>query len=465
MKTFLNEDFLLHNDVARELYHDHAAHAPIFDFHCHLPPDQIAANKTFRNLYEIWLAGDHYKWRAMRSNGESERFYTGDASDWDKFLAYARTVPHTLRNPLYHWTHLELQRTFDVHQLLDESTAKEIWDSANAKLPTMPVHTILEKNRVAVVCTTDDPTDSLEHHRKIRADGNLKTRVYPAWRPDRALAVDQPAAWNAWVDKLGAPGTLQAFLAALEKRFQFFHDNGCRLSDHGLNHSFSDDCTEAEAARVFTAARAGKTVMPAEANQFRSFLMHWMGEQYGARGWVMQLHLGALRNNNTRLMRTLGPDTGFDSIGDWPQAASLAKFLDRLDQNNRLPKTILYNVNPVDNYAFGTMLGNFQDGSVPGKLQFGSSWWFLDQKEGIEWQLNTLSNLGLLSRFVGMLTDSRSFLSYSRHEYFRRILCNLLGKDVANGELPRDMKQLSQLVRNICFDNARNYFPMEPGKV
>ncbi len=465
MKTFLNEDFLLHNDVARELYHDHAAHAPIFDFHCHLPPDQIAANKTFRNLYEIWLAGDHYKWRAMRSNGESERFCTGDASDWDKFLAYARTVPHTLRNPLYHWTHLELQRTFDVHQLLDESTAKEIWDSANAKLPTMPVHTILEKNRVAVVCTTDDPTDSLEHHRKIRADGNLKTRVYPAWRPDRALAVDQPAAWNAWVDKLGAPGTLQAFLAALEKRFQFFHDNGCRLSDHGLNHSFSDDCTEAEAARVFTAARAGKTVMPAEANQFRSFLMHWMGEQYGARGWVMQLHLGALRNNNTRLMRTLGPDTGFDSIGDWPQAASLAKFLDRLDQNNRLPKTILYNVNPVDNYAFGTMLGNFQDGSVPGKLQFGSSWWFLDQKEGIEWQLNTLSNLGLLSRFVGMLTDSRSFLSYSRHEYFRRILCNLLGKDVANGELPRDMQQLSQLVRNICFDNARNYFPMEPGKV
>jgi glucuronate isomerase len=465
MKTFLNEDFLLHNDVARELYHDHASRAPIFDFHCHLPPDQIAANKTFRNLYEIWLAGDHYKWRAMRSNGESERFCTGDASDWDKFLAFARTVPYTLRNPLYHWTHLELQRSFDVHQLLDESTAKEIWDSANAKLPAMPVHTILEKNRVAVVCTTDDPTDSLEHHRKIRADGKLKTKVYPAWRPDKALAVDQPAAWNAWVDKLGASGTLQAFLAALEKRFQFFHENGCRLSDHGLNHCFSDDCTEADAARVFATARSGKTVTPAEADQFRSFLMHWMGEQYGTRGWVMQLHLGALRNNNTRLMRTLGSDTGFDSIGDWPQAASLAKFLDRLDQNNRLPKTILYNVNPVDNYAFGTMLGNYQDGSVPGKLQFGSSWWFLDQKEGIEWQLNALSNLGLLSRFVGMLTDSRSFLSYSRHEYFRRILCNLLGKDVAGGELPRDMKLLSQLVRNICFDNARNYFPMEPGNV
>jgi glucuronate isomerase len=465
MKTFLNEDFLLHNDAARELYHDDARHEPIFDFHCHLPPGQIAANQTFRNLHEIWLAGDHYKWRAMRSNGEPERYCTGEASDWEKFLAYARTVPHTLRNPLYHWTHLELQRFFDVHQLLDESTAREVWEAANAKLPAMPVHSILETNRVAVVCTTDDPTDSLEHHRKIRADGKLKTRVYPAWRPDRALAVDQAAAWNTWVDKLGAPGTLQAFLAALDQRLEFFHENGCRLSDHGLNHCFADDCTEAEAGSIFAAARAGKTVTPAEADQFRSFLMHWLGQQYGARGWVMQLHLGALRNNNTRLMRTMGPNTGFDSIGDWPQAAALARYLDRLDQNNRLPKTILYNANPADNYTFGTMLGNFQDGSVPGKLQLGSSWWFLDQKEGIEWQLNTLSNLGLLGRFVGMITDSRSFLSYSRHEYFRRILCNLLGGDVAGGALPRDMNLLGQLVRNLCFHNARNYFPMEPGSV
>src|ERR1043166_5559853 len=436
MQSFVTEDFLLQNGVARELYHEHAEHEPIFDYHCHLPPDQIAENKTFRNLYEVWLAGDHYKWRAMRSDGVSEEFCTGDASDWDKFLAYARTVPRTLRNPLYHWTHLELKRFFGIDRLLDESTAKGIWDEANEKLASMPVHQILESNRVAVVCTTDDPTDSLEHHRRIRESGKLATRVYPAFRPDKALAVDQPAAWNAWVDKLGTLATFPAFLAALEKRVRFFHENGCRLSDHGLNHCFADDCTETEAARVFDAARAGKPVDPAAANKFRSFLMRWLGEQYAANGWVMQLHLGAMRNNNTRMMRTLGPDTGFDSIGDWPKAEPLPRSLAKLDQNDRLPKTILYNVNPTDNYAFGTMLGNFQDGSAPGKIQFGASWWFLDQKEGIEWQLNALSNLGLLSRFVGMITDSRSFMSYTRHEYFRRVLCNLIGRDVANGELP-----------------------------
>ncbi len=461
MKTFLDEDFLLHNDVARELYHAHACHEPIFDYHCHLPPGEIAANKTFRNLYEIWLAGDHYKWRAMRTNGISEAYCTGDASDREKFLAYARTVPHTLRNPLYHWTHLELKRFFGIEKLLDESTAEAIWEEANRQLPTLSVHEILRRNRVAVICTTDDPTDSLEAHRKIRAGGGLKTRVYPTWRPDKALVVDQPEAWNGWVDKLGASGTLSAFLADLEQRLKFFHENGCRLSDHGLNHCFAEDCTESAATRIFAAARAGQMVAPSEADQFRSFLMHWLGEQYAARGWVMQLHLGALRNNNTRLRRTLGPDTGFDSIGDWPQAAALARYLDRLDQNNRLPKTILYNLNPSDNYVLATTLGNFQDGSVPGKLQFGSGWWFLDQKEGMEWQLNALGNLGLLSRFVGMLTDSRSFLSYPRHEYFRRILCNLLGREVANGELPRDMKLLSQLVRDICFGNAKNYFPLE----
>ena len=465
MSLFLSEDFLLHSDVARELYHEHAQHEPIFDYHCHLPPDQIAANKTFRNLYEVWLAGDHYKWRAMRSNGAPEKYCTGDASDWDKFLAYARTVPRTLRNPLYHWTHLELKRFFGITKLLDETTAHEIWDNANERLRSMPVHRILESNRVAVVCTTDDPTDSLEHHRKIRDDDRLKTRVYPAWRPDKALAVDQPAAWNSWLDKLGAPGTLPAFLAVLEQRLQFFQDNDCRLSDHGLNHSFADDCTESEAARIFATARAGKTVSSAETSQFRSFLMHWLGEQYAARGWVMQLHLGAMRNVNTRMMRTLGPDTGFDSIGDWPQASALARYLDRLDQNNRLPKTILYNLNPANNYAFATMLGSFQDGSVPGKLQFGTAWWFLDQKEGMEWQINALSNLGLLSRFVGMITDSRSFLSYSRHEYFRRLLCDMIGHDVVSGELPHDIKPLGKLVRDICFDNAKNYFPLTPGKV
>ena len=462
MKTFLNDDFLLRSDVARELYYDHAAREPIFDYHCHLPPDQIAGDKTFRNLYEIWLAGDHYKWRAMRSNGIAEEFCTGGASDWEKFLAFARTVPTTLRNPLYHWTHLELNRFFGIDDLLDESTAQKIWDIANAKLEQMSVHAILESSRVAVVCTTDDPTDSLAHHRTL-AKTQLKTRVYPAWRPDRALAVDQLIPWNAWLDKLGAAGTLASLLELLAERLNFFHANGCRLSDHGLNYLDAADCAQTEAAQIFDLARTGKQVAPEAAAKFRSFMMVWLGEQYHTRGWVMQLHLGAQRNNSSRQLRTLGPDTGFDSIGDWPQAAALGKYLDRLDTNNRLPKTILYNLNPADNYVLATMLGNFQDGTVPGKIQFGSGWWFLDQKEGMEWQLNALSNLGLLSRFVGMLTDSRCFLSYSRHEYFRRILCNLIGQDVVNGELPNDMKLLGNLVRAISFGNARDYFPMEPG--
>jgi glucuronate isomerase len=464
MKTFLTENFLLHSEVARELYHDYAKDEPIFDYHCHLPPDQIAGNKKFRNLTEVWLAGDHYKWRAMRSNGIPEKFITGDASDWEKFQAFARTVPATLRNPLYHWTHLELKRFFGITKLLDESTAKEIWDAANQKLAALPVQTILESNRVALVCTTDDPVDSLEHHRAIR-QSRLKTRVYPAWRPDKALAVDNPAVWNIWVDKLGAGSSLATLLDALNARLDFFHENGCRLSDHGLSHLFASDHTEADAARVFAAARAGQQVAPADADKFRSFLLVWLGEQYHARGWVQQFHVGALRNNNTRLLRTLGPDTGFDSIGDWPQASALSRFLDRLDTHDRLAKTILYNLNPADNYVFAAMIGNFQDGSVPGKIQFGSGWWFLDQKEGMEWQLNALSNLGLLRRFVGMLTDSRSFLSYSRHEYFRRLLCDMLGRDVVNGELPKDMKLLGGMVQDICYGNAKAYFPMTPGKV
>ena len=462
--TFLTDDFLLHSDVARELYHEHAAKEPIFDYHCHLPPDQIAGNKTFPNLYAIWLAGDHYKWRAMRSNGVAEKYCTGDASDWEKFRAYAGTVPHTLRNPLYHWTHLELKRFFGITTLLNEDTAQEIWDAANAKLAKMPVHTILESNRVAVIGTTDDPNDTLEHHRAIRQT-KLKTRVYPSWRPDKVLTIDQPATWTPWVDKLGAAGALDSLLAVLTQRLDFFHANGCRLSDHGLNHIFADDCTAAEAAKVFADARAGKAVSPADANKFRSFVLLWLGEQYAARGWVMQLHLGALRNNNTRLLRTLGPDTGFDSIGDWSQAAALSRFLDRLDTNNRLPKTILYNLNPADNYVLATMIGNFQDGTVAGKMQFGSGWWFLDQKEGMEWQINALSQLGLLSRFVGMLTDSRSFLSYSRHEYFRRLLCDMLGRDVERGELPKDLKLLGSMVQNICFGNAKAYFGLETGNV
>ena len=400
----------------------------------------------------------------MRANGIPEEFCTGAASDWDKFQAFARTVPATLRNPIYHWTHLELKRFFGITDLLDETTAKQIWETANTKLAQMPVHTILESNRVAVICTTDDPTDTLAHHQTIRAS-QLKTRVYPTWRPDKSLAIDQPAQWNAWLDKLGAAGDLASLLARLNARLDFFQTNGCRLSDHGLSQLDAADYTEAEAAQLFATARAGKQVAPDAAARFRSFMLVWLGEQYHARGWVMQLHLGAQRNNNSRQFRALGPDTGFDSIGDTPQAATLARFLDRLDTNNRLPKTILYNLNPADNYVLATMLGNFQDGSVPGKIQFGSGWWFLDQKEGMEWQINSLSNLGLLSRFVGMLTDSRSFLSYSRHEYFRRLLCDLIGRDVVNGELPRDMKLLSRLVRDVAYRNAQAYFPLPTGAV
>jgi glucuronate isomerase len=466
MRTFLTEDFLLCSAAARELYHDHAAPQPIFDYHCHLPPPQIVENHTFANLTEIWLAGDHYKWRAMRSNGIPEKFCTGDAGDWEKFLAYARTVPRTLRNPLYHWTHLELKRYFGIDELLDESTAESIWNRANEQLAAMPVHDLLTKNKVAVVCTTDDPADSLEAHRQIRAAGKLATRVYPTFRPDKALLADQPGVFNPWVDKLAAVSgvecnSFQNFLAALKQRHDFFHETGGRLSDHGLTSCDAEDCTEAEAQRSFDAARAGRQISPADAARFRSYLMLFFGHLDAERGWTKQLHIGALRNNNTRRLRQLGPDTGFDSIGDWPQAASLARYLDKLDSDDRLPKTILYNLNPADNYVFATMIGNFQDGAIPGKLQFGSGWWFLDQKEAMIWQLNALSSLGLLSRFVGMLTDSRSFLSYPRHEYFRRVLCNLLGEDVARGELPHDMELLGSMVRDICFHNAHRYFGLD----
>lgn len=459
MKTFLTEDFLLSTAVARELYHQYAAPQPIYDYHCHLPPAQIAANHTFRNLTEIWLAGDHYKWRAMRANGVEERYCTGDASDWEKFLAWARTVPHTLRNPLYHWTHLELWRYFGITDLLNESTAQAIWERANALLPAMPVHRLLEQSRVRVVCTTDDPTDSLEHHRAIQQQKTLSTRVYPTFRPDRVFAIDQLETWNAWLDRLGAGSSLASLLEALQQRLDFFHQHGGRLSDHGLPYVYADDCPESEAAAAYRTAREGKPV--AQPDRFRSFILRWLGEQYHARGWVMQLHLGALRGTNTRIRQQLGADTGHDSIGDWPQAEALARFLDRLDQADRLPRTILYNLNPADNYVFATMIGNFQDGRIAGKIQYGSGWWFLDQKEGMEWQLNALSNLGLLSRFVGMLTDSRSFLSYIRHEYFRRVLCNLIGRDVENGELPRDIPLLGNLVARICYHNARAYFPLD----
>lgn len=464
MTRFIHDDFLLTTPAARRLYHEFAAPEPILDFHCHLSPKDIAENRQFNNLFEIWLEGDHYKWRAMRSNGVSERFCTGDATPFEKFQAWAATVPHTLRNPLYHWTHIELARYFGITDLLDENSAQSIWENANAQLATPELTTqgILKKFRVTHVCTTDDPTDDLKWHAQFAKSGASETKMFPAFRPDKALAINNPEAFNAWVSKLAeSSGTeiknLTNFLDALKQRAEFFHTQGCRLSDHGLNHLFAAFCTEKEAAAIFDAARKGQPATPEDHAHFATFVLIFLGKIYAEKNWVMQFHLGALRNNNTRLLRALGPDTGFDSIGDFPQASVISAFLDRLDQTNSLPKTILFNLNPADNYAFATMIGNFQDGSVPGKIQFGSGWWFLDQKEGMEWQLNALSNLGLLSRFVGMVTDSRSFMSYPRHEYFRRTLCNLIGRDVENGEIPDDDDLIGPMIKNICYTNANTY--------
>ncbi len=468
MKTFITEDFLLTNPTARTLYHEWASGQPILDYHCHLPVAQIADNHRFANLFEIWLAGDHYKWRAMRTNGISEQYCTGDADDREKFLAYARTVPRTLRNPLYHWTHLELLRVFGIDDLLDEASAPAIWDRANECLAgdDFRVHALLERHQVSALCTTDDPVDDLAAHYLLSSQTGLKTRVYPTFRPDKALAVERPGEWNAWVDALEATSGkdcshFDGFLSALEQRHTFFHEQGCRLSDHGLSVCPGRFANDRQAADIFESARGGIPARAEDGEAFAGHLMLYFGRLDFRRGWTKQLHLGAIRGNNSRLLRTLGPDTGFDSIGDWSQATALSRYLDALDSGNELPQTILYNLNPADNHVFATMIGNFQDGSVPGKLQFGSGWWFLDQKDGMEAQINTLSNLGLLSRFVGMLTDSRSFLSFPRHEYFRRILCNLLGADVERGELPRDMELLGGLVRDVCHENARQYFGLE----
>jgi glucuronate isomerase len=465
MSSFIHDDFLLGTPQARELYHTFAKNEPIYDYHCHLPPAQIASNHQFADLSEIWLGGDHYKWRAMRTNGVKERFCTGDATPREKFDAWVATVPHTLRNPLYHWSHLELVRYFGIGAIISPATADQIWKEANARIAGLRVHDILAANKVAVVCTTDDPADSLDLHAKIAASG-IKTRVYPAFRPDKALAVGSPDAFNAWVEKLaGAAGmtvrTFDDLLSALKKRHDDFHAAGGRLSDHGLEMALSEPCTHAQAKAVFDGARAGRVPSAEDQLRYGSYLMLEFGRWDAARGWTKQLHLGALRNNSSRLLGKLGPDTGLDSIGDFPQARALSRYLDTLDATDQLPRTIIYNVNPRDNYVFGTMVGNFQDGSIAGKLQFGSGWWFLDQKEGMEWQINALSNLGLLSRFVGMITDSRSFLSYPRHEYFRRTLCNLIGGDMARGEIPGDMALVGGMVKNICFGNAKGYFGLE----
>ncbi len=461
------DDFLLQTKTAKTLYHEHAAKMPIYDYHCHIPAAQIAEDKKFDNLTQIWLYGDHYKWRAMRTNGVPEEFCTGKASDWEKFRKWAETVPHTLRNPLYHWTHLELKRPFGIQRLLDPDTAKEIYDECSEMLRSsdFSVCGIMRKMNVKLICTTEGPLDTLEHHKKIRKDG-FEIKVHTAFRPDKGLAVEDVNALNEWIDQLediaGVYITdFDAYLAALRKRHDFFHANGCRLSDYGLETAYAEDYTEKEIKKIFNKLRSGENLNKDEQLKFKSAMLYELALMDSEAGWVMQLHLGALRNNNTRMLKTIGPDTGFDSIGDFEIAKPLSRFLDRLDRDNKLPKTILYNLNPRDNELMATMIGNFQDGSVPGKMQYGSGWWFLDQKDGMGKQINALSNLGLLSRFVGMLTDSRSFLSYPRHEYFRRILCNILGSDVEAGLIPNDMELLGQMVENICFNNAKNYFPME----
>jgi glucuronate isomerase len=463
---FIDEKFLLHSRAAQRLYRQFAEPEPIFDYHCHLSPKDIAEDRRFRNLFEIWLEGDHYKWRAMRANGAPEKFCTGEAAPYEKFRAWAATAPRLLRNPLYHWTHLELKRYFGVDELLDERSAARIWKKANEQLarPDFSARGILKKFNVAALCTTDDPTDDLAHHKKIAAD-RAATRVYPAFRPDKALGVGQPAAFNAWVGRLeeaaGADiANMGDFVAALRKRHDYFHAQGCRLSDHGLTHCPASPCSDKKAAAIFARARGGRAASPEEREQFGTSMMLHFGRWDAEKGWVKQLHLGALRNNNTRLVEQLGPDTGFDGIGDFPQAQALERYLDSLEWEGCLPKVIVYNSNPVDNYAFASVIGSFQGGPAPGKMQFGSGWWFLDQKEGIEWQLNALSNIGLLSRFVGMVTDSRSFMSYPRHEYFRRVLCNLIGREMERGELPDDPALLGAMIRGICYDNARRYLAL-----
>lgn len=464
MKKFMDKDFLLQTETAKELYHNHAAKMPIFDYHCHINPQEIAEDKRFENLTQIWLAGDHYKWRSMRTNGIDEKYCTGDASDWEKFEKWAETVPYTLRNPLFHWTHLELKAFFGIDKVLSPATAKEIWDECNAKLqtPEYSVKNIIRMAGVHTICTTDDPIDSLEYHKQIKDDG-FEVAVLPAWRPDKAMAVENTSEYNAYIDKLSVVANMEinAFadlIKALDKRHQFFHENGCRLSDHGLETAIAEDYTEEEITQIFTDIREGQDLSEVEILKFKSAMLYEFGIMDHSRTWTQQFHIGAIRNNSTRLFKKLGADVGLDSIGDFEVAKPLSKLLDHLDMENRLCKTVIYNLNPRDNELIGTMIGNFQDGSVPGKMQFGSGWWFLDQKDGMEKQLNALSNLGLLSRFVGMLTDSRSFLSYTRHEYFRRTLCNLIGNDVENGEIPYDMELLGKMVENISFNNAKEYF-------
>lgn len=469
MTSFIAEDFLLQTDFARTLYHDYARNLPIIDYHCHLSPKDIQEDRRFENITRIWLEGDHYKWRAMRTLGISENYITGNASDQEKFEKWAYTVPYTLRNPLFHWTHLELKRYFGVDRMLKPESAREIYDHTTALLQqdTYRTRGLLAKMKVETVCTTDDPADTLEYH-QLLANEKYHVPVLPAFRPDKAYTVHDAAAYNAYLEKLSAAAgtaihSFDHLIAALETRIEFFHKHHCRLADHGLEHiTYPKEHSTLTPDSLFSRIRSGGQLVAEERQQFQYEVLIRLCRLYHKKGWAQQFHLGALRNNNERMLRTLGPDTGFDSIGDFSQATTLAKFLNELDKTDQLAKTIIYNLNPADNEVMATMIGNFSDGSVKGKMQFGSAWWFLDQKDGMEKHLNALSNMGLLSCFVGMLTDSRSFLSYPRHEYFRRILCNLIGNDVKRGELPWDEAWLGKIVSDICYDNAKHYFNFGP---
>ncbi len=465
---FIHPDFLLESRQARELFHRFAEPLPIIDYHCHLSPKDIAADRRFLTITEPWLEGDHYKWRAMRTCGVDERFITGNATPREKFQRWAETVPKTLRNPLYHWTHLELRRPFGItDRLLGPETAQSVWDDCNAMLatPQFSVRGILHQMGVEAVCTTDDPADSLEHHAFMASDPTLGTKVYPAFRADRTMGVESSDLFISYVKRLGAAANIEvvsftSYMEVLQQRHDFFHAHGCRLSDYGLEEIYAEATSPEEAAKLFDRVIRRESLDLRSVRALKSAILFELSMMDAAHGWVQQFHLGALRGNNTRMLRTLGPDTGFDSIGDFSLAAPLARFLDRLDDRQKLAKTILYNLNPRDNELIATMIGNFQGGSVAGKLQFGSAWWFLDQLDGMTKQIEALSMMGLLSQFVGMVTDSRSFLSYPRHEYFRRLLCNILGKDMERGLIPDEMELVGSMVRDICYNNVRRYLDL-----
>lgn len=464
MKKFLDDNFLLQNKTAEKLYHEYAKKMPIIDYHCHLPQQQIADNTRFENLTQIWLYGDHYKWRAMRTNGVDEKYCTGNATDWEKFQQWAATVPYTLRNPLYHWTHLELQRYFGINDILDSNSAKKIYDECSEKLqsPEFSVQNLLKKMNVVTVCTTDDPTDDLYFHQKLK-NSNFEIPILPAFRPDKSMDVFDCNKFNEYLKKIEAASNITIssfddFLYALQNRHDFFATQGCSISDHGLEEIYADDFTGTEIEAIFAKIHGSKNLNDSEQRKFKSAMLLHFAEWDWEKGWVQQFHLGALRNNNQRMLKNIGPDTGWDSIGDFSQGKSLATFLGKLDNDDKLAKTILYNLNPAHNELMATMIGNFNDGSIAGKMQWGSSWWFLDQKDGMQKQMNALSNMGLLSKFVGMLTDSRSFMSFPRHEYFRRLLCNLFGEEIENGELPNDIPWIGKIIQDICYNNAKQYF-------